>query len=240
MGCSRARTSSPQVCVEQGSEKKEEKMRARRPIHQIGEERHSRILIAALEVFSKASFGDASTDEIARRAHVSKRDIYAEFPNKHAILAAVINMVLQTGDEDFRRVISDSNHNRASQRERLEVIGMALMGEILSPLTGFVSRLVSSECIGQPPIGAIYFENWYARRSQLITQAFSERVARTKTRTRRSCDVNLASKHYIALIAHLPQLSASTGTNRIWNPRSIQAHVRSAVECFLKAYPVLA
>jgi len=216
------------------------KMRTRGPIHQIGEERHSRILTAALEVFSKSSFGDASTDEIARRAHVSKRDIYAEFPDKHAILAAVINMVLQTGDEHFSRVISDSGHDRAPQRERLEVIGLALMGEILSPLTGSVSRLVSSECVEQPPIGATFYENWYARRSQSIALAFSGRTAQTKARTRRTCDVNLASEHYVALIAYLPQLTSVAGMHEIWNRRSVETHVRNAVECFLKAYPALA
>ena len=215
-------------------------MRTQGPIHQIGEERHSRILTAALEVFSKSSFGDASTDEIARRAHVSKRDLYAEFPDKHAILAAVISMVLQTDDEHFRRVISDSDHDRAPQRERLEVIGLALIGEILSPLTGFVSRLVSSESVGQPPIGVTFFENWYARRTQSIAEVFSERTAQTKARTRKSCDVDLASKHFVALIAHLPQLTCVSGMHRNWNRKSIQAHVRSAVECFLNAYPVLA
>jgi AcrR family transcriptional regulator len=215
-------------------------MRARATIQRFGEERHSRILTAALEVFSKRSFGDASTDEIARRAHVSKRDLYAEFPDKHAILAAVIDMVLETGDEHFNRVILDSGHARAPQRERLEVIGLALMGEILSPLTGFVSRLVSSESVEQPPIGATFLENWYARRSRSIAKAFSERTAHTKAKTRRSCDVNLASEHYVALIAYLPQLTSVAAMHKIWNRKSVEAHVSNAVECFLKAYPALA
>jgi AcrR family transcriptional regulator len=43
------------------------------------DERSVRIATAALEVFSEFSFQDATTDEIARRARVSKRDIYASF-----------------------------------------------------------------------------------------------------------------------------------------------------------------
>jgi TetR/AcrR family transcriptional regulator, mexJK operon transcriptional repressor len=215
-------------------------MRSRTPIHRIGEERHARILAAALEVFSKSSYWDATTDEIARRAHVSKRDIYAEFPDKHAILAAVISRVLQTGDENLRRVISDSDHDRTPQRERLEVIGLALMSEILSPVTGFVSRLVASECINHPSIGTIYFENWHARRCQLMARVFSATVHLAKSGTRRSCDTNLASQHYLALISHLPQLTAGVGMRDTWNSKSIQAHVRGSVDCFLKAYPILA
>jgi AcrR family transcriptional regulator len=86
------------------------------PKQQLGEERQYRIVIAALEVFSKSSFGDATTEEIARHAHVSKRDIYAAFPDKHAILTAAIDMVLQAGDENLRRVISDSRTLHLSKR----------------------------------------------------------------------------------------------------------------------------
>lgn len=210
------------------------------PIRQIGEPRHARILTAALEVFSKSSFGDATTDEIARRAHVSKRDIYTAFPDKRAILAAVISMVLQTGDETFRRVVSDSNHSSVPLHERLEIIGLALVGEILSPVTGFVCRLVSSECVEQPLIGTIYYENWYARRSQLISQVFAKRLAAAKGKNRRSYDTKQAAKHYVALVTHLPQLTVSAGMYKIWSPKVAQNHVRSAVECFLKAYPGIA
>ena len=124
------------------------------PKQQLGEERQYRIVIAALKVFSKSSFGDATTEEIARHAHVSKRDIYAAFPDKHAILTAAIDMVLQAGDENLRRVISDSQRDIASLQETLEIFGLALVSEILSPSSGFVFRLVSSESVKQPAIGA--------------------------------------------------------------------------------------
>ncbi len=205
----------------------------------IPEERLSRIVSAALEVFSESSFGEATTDKIAHRARVSKRDIYAAFPDKHAILVAVINMVLQNADESFTRVITDTQET-ATIEQRLEIIGMTLVGEILSPVTGFVSRLILSESARQPPVGVIFFENWYARRSQLIAQILAEHVANAKERTRHHYDTGQASKHYMALITYLPQLTAGVGMREIWNPKSIQAHVQSAVECFLKAHPIIA
>jgi AcrR family transcriptional regulator len=212
-------------------------MKPQNPIRQIGEERHARILTAALEVFSKCSFGDATTDEIARRACVSKRDIYAEFPDKHAILAAVVNIVLQTGDENIQRVVSDSCHFIKSRQKRLEIVGLALMSEILSPVTGFLCRLVSSESLKQPPIGALYFENWYTRRNQLIARLFSEGTTGTKRKIRRPYDAQQAARHYVALITQLPQLTASVGMREMWTPKSIETHVRTAVQCFRKAYP---
>lgn len=49
-----------------------------------------RVLKAAFAVFRKRGFSGASTLEIATRAQVSKRDLYALFGNKHAMLAACI------------------------------------------------------------------------------------------------------------------------------------------------------
>jgi AcrR family transcriptional regulator len=50
----------------------------------------ARVLKAAFAVFRKRGFSAASTLEIATRAKVSKRDLYALFGSKHAMLAACI------------------------------------------------------------------------------------------------------------------------------------------------------
>src|SRR5215475_9209023 len=49
-----------------------------------------RVLATAFAVFRKRGFSGASTLEIATRAKVSKRDLYALFGSKHAMLAACI------------------------------------------------------------------------------------------------------------------------------------------------------
>lgn len=72
------------------------------------DDRVSRIVHAALEIFSERSFADADTNEIARRAGVSKRDIYANFADKHSLLEAVIKTVLQADDENFSDELSVS------------------------------------------------------------------------------------------------------------------------------------
>jgi AcrR family transcriptional regulator len=49
-----------------------------------------RVLTAAFGVFRRCGFSGASTLEIATRAKISKRDLYALFGSKHAMLAACI------------------------------------------------------------------------------------------------------------------------------------------------------
>lgn len=50
----------------------------------------ARILSAAFAAFRKHGFSGASTLDIATRAQVSKRDLYALFDSKHAMLSACI------------------------------------------------------------------------------------------------------------------------------------------------------
>jgi AcrR family transcriptional regulator len=52
---------------------------------------HERILRAAFQAFTQDGYADTSTLEIARRAKISKRDLYANFGSKHAVLIACIN-----------------------------------------------------------------------------------------------------------------------------------------------------
>jgi AcrR family transcriptional regulator len=203
------------------------------------DERHSRIVTAALEVFSEYSFRDATTDEIARRAKVSKRDIYSKFARKHDLLAAVIDTVLQADEENFINVIS-LTAEFTSLQERLEVIGLALVNEILSPATGFISRIISSESIDQPEIGAIYFKTWYIRRGDLISQVLSSHMGQTGKRTQRMQEATQAARQFVALITHLPQLSVMVSMRDMWTSKSVQSHVKSSVVCFLKAHPITA
>ena len=205
------------------------------------DERHSRILSAAVEVFSRSSFGAASTEEIARRARVSKRDLYTAFGDKHGILTEVIKTVLEEGDANLRRAISENRHRLLSINVTLETIGLILVREILSPRGGFVCRLAFSENACRPSIGRSYFEIWYSRRNEVLTQTLSRAFgkAHRSSPAPSEKDVAQASRHLLALITHLPQLSVSLGITGMWTPRTLQTHVKNSVECFLRAYPSL-
>src|SRR4029077_6675358 len=46
---------------------------------------HERIIGAAFKAFTEKGYADTSTLDIATRAKVSKRDLYANFGSKHAV-----------------------------------------------------------------------------------------------------------------------------------------------------------
>jgi hypothetical protein len=67
----------------------------------------------------------------------------------------------------------------------------------------------------------------------------SSHLSAKKARMRVHEDTNQAAKHFTALVIHLPQFSAMVGLRDIWNSKKANDHVKSAVNCFLKAYPAI-
>src|SRR5215472_608075 len=53
----------------------------------------TRILAAAAEIFFEKGYDETSTADIARRAKVSKRELYSNFADKRDILTAIITQL---------------------------------------------------------------------------------------------------------------------------------------------------
>lgn len=87
-----------------------------------------RILAAAFRAFTEGGYAGTSTLDIATRAKVSKRDLYANFGSKHAMLVACIG---SRGDR--MRLPSDLPAPRTHQA-------------LASTLTTFATNLVRESC----------------------------------------------------------------------------------------------
>ena len=76
-------------------------------------ESRSAIISAALELFAKKGFSATTTEQIAKKAKVSKGLIFTHFPTKQEILLAIIN-------EEFDRLLPTSleNNDTQSPKER--------------------------------------------------------------------------------------------------------------------------
>jgi AcrR family transcriptional regulator len=63
------------------------------PIHSkpLASSIRERVLAAAFTLFREHGFSSTSMLDIVTRARISKRDLYALFKNKHAVLAACIS-----------------------------------------------------------------------------------------------------------------------------------------------------
>ena len=114
-----------------------------------GTEARQRILGAALSAFMEGGYAQTSTLEIATRARVSKRELYALFGNKEAMLVACIT-------ERAQRLKAPADlpelRDRKILTEVLTAFGTRLLTETTDPVVVGVFRLAISETVHAPKV----------------------------------------------------------------------------------------
>ena len=114
-----------------------------------GTEIRKRILGAALSAFMEGGYAQTSTLEIATRARVSKRELYALFGNKEAMLVACIT-------ERAQRLKAPADlpelRDRKILTEVLTAFGTRLLTETTDPVVVAVFRLAISETVHAPKV----------------------------------------------------------------------------------------
>jgi AcrR family transcriptional regulator len=114
-----------------------------------GAEVRKRILDGAFEAFMKNGFAASSTLEIATRARVSKRDLYALVGNKQSMLVACIRARAQRLQVPADIPIA---RDRATLAQVLASFGAKLVQEITDPTVIAVFRLAIAEAVGAPEV----------------------------------------------------------------------------------------
>jgi AcrR family transcriptional regulator len=114
-----------------------------------GTEARKRILGAALSAFMEGGYAQTSTLEVATRARVSKRELYALFGNKEAMLVACIT-------ERAQRLKAPADLPELRDRETLAKVliafGTRLLTETTDPVVVAVFRLAISESVHAPKV----------------------------------------------------------------------------------------
>ena len=108
-----------------------------------------RILGAAFKAFTEDGYAETSTLEIARRAKISKRDLYANFSSKHAVLVACIKSRVER-----MRLLPDLPTPRTRQMLASTLTSFAsnLVREVSYPSVIATFRLAIAEATRSPEI----------------------------------------------------------------------------------------
>jgi AcrR family transcriptional regulator len=110
-----------------------------------------RILDAAFSAFTEAGYAATTTLEIARRARVSKRELYAVVGNKQEMLAACIQ------ERATRLRLPDelpAAHDRDTLEHVLAAVGAQLLRETTNDTVVAVFRLAIAEAVHAPEVAA--------------------------------------------------------------------------------------
>jgi AcrR family transcriptional regulator len=190
-----------------------------------------RILTGAFEAFQERGYAATSTLEIATRARVSKRELYALVGNKQKMLIAAIG-------ERAKRLQAPADmpvlRDRATLAQVLTAFGTQLVREVSDPAVVAVFRLAIAEAIQAPEV---------ARTLDSIGRETSRAALRRIMSESRAAGLidgrpaDLAAQFFGLLWRDL-MISLLLGVAERPNPRAIEARARDAAEAFLGLHPM--
>lgn len=191
----------------------------------------ARILGAAFAAFTEQGYAGTTTLDIATRAKVSKRDLYANFGSKEAMLLACIK-----SRTERMRLPADrpAPRNRASLAASLTQFGATLLREGSHPLVVAMLRLAVAEATRAPEVAqALEASGRGATRralAELLAGAQAERLIGAGEPS------NMAAQ-FLALLWGDLMLNLLLGLAAAPGPADIAERAENAAAAFLRLHP---
>jgi AcrR family transcriptional regulator len=190
-----------------------------------------RILQAAFAAFTKRGYATASTLEIATRARVSKRELYAQVGNKQEMLIACIS-------KRAKRFDAPADLPALRDRETLEQVlasfGTKLVREISDPTVISVYRLAIAEAVQAPEVARV-FDSTGRAASRAALRKIMARAEASGLLTGRPAEL---AEQFAGLLWGLLMVNLLLGVAERPNSRQIAVRARDAVAAFLELHPL--
>jgi AcrR family transcriptional regulator len=204
-------------------------VRSGRPPRELAGEVEERILDAAKRVFLERGFEGASIDEIAEVARAGKPTIYARFPGKEALFAAVVARKVRENTTFIESIAP----NGAALEERLASTATALLRRVLAADTVGLCRATIAEARRFPDLAASVYRMARARTSEAVAQLLGD-VPEAGKLPGFALDHPVATAQYFTELIVLPLLMrALFGEDLTALRAEIDPHVARTVAFFL-------
>jgi AcrR family transcriptional regulator len=144
-------------------------IRCGRPPRELAGEVEERILDGAGKVFLERGFEGASIDEIAEVARAGKATIYARFPGKEALFAAVVA-------RKARKTASPDSlvYQGSTTEQRLQALATTILEQALAPEAVGLIRLTVAEARRFPDLASNAHRAARARGSESVAALLSD------------------------------------------------------------------
>ncbi|WP_018505477.1 TetR/AcrR family transcriptional regulator [Parafrankia discariae] len=128
---------------------------AGRPTREQAEARHEELLDTALEVFLERGFELATIEMIAGRVSMTKRTVYARYPDKAALFRAAVQRAIE------RQIVPQAvleGMDNGDLAETLGAIARLRITQVATPNGLRLQRIINTESYRFPEIFTISFE----------------------------------------------------------------------------------
>jgi len=189
-----------------------------------------RILDAAFTAFMENGYAETSTLEIATRARVSKRELYALVGSKQEMLEACIG-------ERAKRLEAPANLPEPRDRESLTSVlaafGKQFLHETSDPTVIAVFRLAIAEAVRAPEVARV-LDSVGVETSRAALRDVMTRAQSAGLLSGRPAEM---AEHFAALLTGSLTLSLLLRVADRPPPREIMQRARDATTAFLRLYP---
>jgi AcrR family transcriptional regulator len=190
-----------------------------------------RILEAAFAAFMESGYAAASTLEIATRARVSKRELYARVGNKQEMLIACISKRAKRFDVPADMpVLCD----RETLEQVLASFGAKLVREVSDPTVIAVLRLAIGEAVQSPEV-ARALDSTGREASRAVLRKIMAQAQASGLLTGRPAEL---AEQFAGLLWGQLMVSLLLGVAQRPNPREIAKRARDAAAAFLQLHPL--
>jgi AcrR family transcriptional regulator len=190
-----------------------------------------RILEAAFAAFMKSGYATASTLEIATRARVSKRELYALVGNKQEMLIACIS-------KRAKRLVVPADLPVLRDRETLAQVlasfGTKFVREVSDPTVIAVFRLAIAEAVQAPEVARALNSTGREAGRAALRKIMAEAQA-SGLLTGRPAEL---AEQFAGLLWRDLMVSLLLGVAERPNPREIAGRARDAAAAFLQLHPL--
>lgn len=191
------------------------------------------ILKAAASVFLTHGFSAATTDMIQREAKVSKATVYACFPNKQALFAAVIERECAAMAETVRAI----EPAPGDIARTLTDLGLSYLRIVLSPTGLALFRVIVAEAPRFPDLA----RRFYLAGPKAIAAMIADRLVQAVNAGEvdvRTAGIDAATAAFVSLLRGEGQLECLMHPDAQPSAEQLDRWVRLAVGTFLEAFGV--
>lgn len=133
----------------------ETRPRAGRPTREQAAARHNELLDAALDHFLEKGYELATIEAIAQHVGMTKRTVYARYPDKGALFRAAVNLAVERYGVTAERIAATET---ADLHQTLANIARLRIAQVMTPNGLKLQRIIQTESYRFPELSMIAFD----------------------------------------------------------------------------------
>lgn len=164
-------------------------------------------------------------ESIAKAAGITKRSLYARYPDKRAVFAEVIPWALSRYEASDNEAVADGEDIETALLE----IGRVALKRAVDPESVRLTRIAMSESARFPEFAVTADSMMWSGRQRAVVEVLRRGAAAGDVEVD---DIELAAEHFLAMVELVPGRLADFGLYR--SEQQENRHLEHAVRLFLR------